>query len=163
DNFKLLVMYGKTSTEAKTNIVESYDGLTYSGSPTLLPGNATPASYARTTVNSRSEYIAIIDDFTAHPSNMANPVQLAFASDSNPPARSRFTGAPATDNTVSGTGLRALDKVTDVNLIAMPGQGDINSINLGMQYCKLQRPLQDCFFIGDIGSVLGGGITDVPA
>ena len=164
DNFKLLVMQGTTVKEAQTNVIEAYDGLTYQGSPTLVPGNSTPGSYARTTVNSRSEFIAILDDFTARPGVMPNPVQLAFGSDSKPPAPKDFIGAAAADNTVTGTGIRALDKVTDVNLIAMPGQGDIASVNAGMEYCKLQRPLQDCFFIGDLGSVVdGGGTTDVPA
>jgi hypothetical protein len=164
DNFKLLVMYGTTATEARTNVLESYEGLTYLGSATSLPGSATPATYARTTVNSRSEYIAITDDFTGRPSAMSNPIQLAFGGDSTLPATSDFIGAAATDNTLTGTGLFALDKVTDVNLIAMPGQGDIQSINAGMQYCKVQRPLQDCFFIADAGSVDdGAGTTDVPA
>ena len=164
DNFRLLVMQGTTVKEAQTNVIEAYDGLTYQGSPTLVPGNSTPGSYARTTINSRSEFIAILDDFTARPGVMPNPVQLAFGSDSKPPAPKDFIGAAAADNTVTGTGLRALDKVTDVNLIAMPGQGDIASVNAGMEYCKLQRPLQDCFFIGDVGSIVdGGGNTDVSA
>jgi hypothetical protein len=69
-----------------------------------------------------------------------------------------FVGAPAEDNTVTGTGLNALDKLTDVNLIAIPGQGDVETVNEGMAYCKFIRPLQDCFFIGDVGEV-----TDVAA
>ncbi len=39
-----------------------------------------------------------------------------------------------------------------MNLIAIPGQGDPAVVNKGMEYCK-NRPLQDCFFIGDMGSV----------
>jgi len=54
---------------------------------------------------------------------------------------------------VAGTGLHALDKVTDVNLIAIPGQGDAATVSAGMDYCKNQRQLKDCFFIGDIGSL----------
>src|SRR5262249_44540797 len=78
-----------------------------------------------------------------------------------------FIGQAAEDNTVTGTGLNALDKITDVNLIAIPGQGDINTVNKGIEYCKNQRPLKDCFFIGDIGfvgtgSAGSGGTTDVP-
>jgi phage tail sheath protein FI len=163
DNFKLLVMYGTTAQEAAGNVVESYDSLTYQGSPSLATGFATPGAYARTTVNSRSEYIAITNDFTALPAVMAKPAQLSFGSDCDPTTVS-FTGQPAADNTRTGTGLYALDKITDVNIIAIPGQGDINTVNLGMEYCKNQRALQDCFFIGDIGSVVGsdGVTTDVP-
>jgi hypothetical protein len=163
NNFKLLVMYGLTQAEALGNVVESYDGLTFQNSPSLLPGATSPGAFARTAINSRSEYIAITNDFTARPAVMANPVQLIGGSDSVLPAPSDFIGAPATDNTRTGTGLYALDKITDVNLIAIPGQGDPTSVNDGMEYCKNQRPLQDCFFIGDVGSVVdGSGITQVP-
>jgi len=163
NNFKLVVMYGLTQAEASGNVIESYDGLTFQGSPSLLPGATSPGSYARTAVNSRSEYIAIINDFTARPAAMANPVQLAGGSDSALPAQSDFIGAPATDNTRTGTGLYALDKITDVNIIAIPGQGDPTTVNDGMAYCKNERPLQDCFFIGDVGSVVdGSGVTQVP-
>ena len=54
---------------------------------------------------------------------------------------------------MAGTGLRALDKVTDVNLIAIPGVGDSLTVNAGIEYCKITRPLQDCFFIGDVGTL----------
>ena len=166
DNFRLLVMYGLTAKEAAGNVVEIYNSLTFQGSPStqpVLPAGASPGAYARTTVNSRSEYIAIVNDFTSLPAVMANPVQLGGGSDSTLPAAGAFIGAPATDNTRTGTGLSALDKLTDVNLIAIPGQGDIGTVNRGMEYCKNERPLQDCFFIGDVGSILdGSGVTDVP-
>jgi hypothetical protein len=68
-------------------------------------------------------------------------------------AATDFLGAPSVDGIRTGTGLNALDKITDVNLIAIPGQGDVHTINTGMAYCKNTRPLQDCFFIGDVGSV----------
>ncbi len=75
-----------------------------------------------------------------------------------------FIGAPAASNTLAGSGLFALDKITDVNLIAIPGQGDIATVNAGIGYCKNQRPLQDCFFIGDIGSIVSSsGATSVPS
>src|SRR5208283_2815838 len=48
DNFKLLVAYGSTQAEAQGNVVEAYDAVTYSASPTLLPGAVHPGSYART-------------------------------------------------------------------------------------------------------------------
>src|SRR5205823_14821538 len=112
----------------------------------------TPAEYARAVVNRRSEYIAGTAGFTARPPNTPlNPngtpqlVQLAGGHDGDN-SNTDFVGAPAADNTRTGTGLFALDKITDVNLIAIPGQGDISTVNRGMEYCKNQRPLQDCFF-----------------
>ena len=137
--------------------------MTFSGSPSLLPGATAPAAYALSAVNSRSEYIAILNDFTALPPVMAAPVQMTYGSDSNLPGVLDFIGAPAVDNSLTGTGLYALDKVTDVNLIAIPGQGDVVTVNAGIDYCKNQRPLQDCFFIADMGSVVdGSGTTSVP-
>ena len=77
-----------------------------------------------------------------------------------------FVGQPAASNLLTGAGLFALDKVTDVNLIAIPGQGDVATVNAGVEYCKNERPLQDCFFIGDMGSITADGTatgaTDVP-
>jgi hypothetical protein len=163
NNFKLLVMYGLTQKEAQGNVVESYDSLTFQNSPSLLPGATSPGSYAVTAINSRSEYIAITNDFTASPAPMATPVNLAGGSDATLPVAADFIGAPAVDNTHTGTGLYALDKITDVNIIAIPGQGDPFTVNSGMEYCKNERPLQDCFFIGDVGSVAdGSGVTQVP-
>src|SRR5262249_26456095 len=57
---------------------------------------------------------------------------------------------------LTGTGLYALDKITDVNLIAIPGDGRPQTVNAALAYCKNQRPLQDCFFIGDMGQFTGG-------
>ena len=163
NNFRLQVMYGLTSKEAAGNVVESYDSVTFQDSASTLPGAAAPGAYVRTTINSRSEYVAILNDVTARPSVMAGPVQLSGGSNSNTPAPLDFIGAPASDNSRTGTGLYALDKITDVNLIAMPGEGDIQTVSRGIEYCKNERPLQDCFFIGDVGSVVdGSGTTDVP-
>jgi phage tail sheath protein FI len=162
-NFKLLIMYGLTQKEAAGNVVEAYDGLTFQSSPSLLPGASSPGSYARTAINSRSEYIAVTNDFSVAPAVMANPISLTGGSDSTLPASTDFIGTPAPDNTRTGTGIHALDKVTDVNLIAIPGQGDPLTVNDGMEYCKNQRALQDCFFIADVGSVAdGSGTTQVP-
>jgi Bacteriophage tail sheath protein len=146
NNFKLQVFYDGTP-------VEAFDNITYQGSPNLFPGVLNPAEYGRTAVNSRSEYIAMTADFTSRPANTRTPIQLGNGSDGPPVQPSDFIGAPAPDSTVTGTGLFALDKITDVNLIAIPGQGDPATINAGMNYCKNIRPLQDCFFIGDMGSV----------
>jgi phage tail sheath protein FI len=168
DNFKLLVKYGATMAEAQGNVVEAYDNVTFSQSPTTLSGSLNPADYARTVVNSRSEYIAITNDFTARPPDTplgadSAPQLAPFVGGSDGDTTNvDFIGAPATTNTVTGTGIFALDKITDVNLIAIPGQGDIATVNAGIAYCKNQRPLQDCFFIGDIGSVVdSSGATDV--
>jgi len=148
-NFKLLVLYD-------SNPVEAFDNLTHMNSPNAVPGATNPAEYGRTVINSRSEYIAITADFTARPPNTNPPavpaIQLAGGSDGPLPQPADFIGAAALDNTVAGTGLHALDKITDVNLIAIPGQGDPTTVNSGMEYCKT-RPLQDCFFIADIGTV----------
>jgi len=161
DNFKLSVKYGSTQAEAQGNTVESYDNVTYNLSPTTLPGSIHPAEYARTAVNSRSEYIAITSDFTSRPPIPSPPLtQLENGSDGDT-STVDFIGAPATSNTVTGTGLNALDKITDVNLIAIPGEGEVATVNAGIDYCKNERPLQDCFFIGDMGIVGTGGVTDV--
>lgn len=159
DNFKLLVKYGSTAAEAQGNTVETYDNITYNLSPTSLPGSNNPAEYARTVVNSRSEYIAIVTDFTSRPVSSAL-TQLTRGADGDA-GTVDFIGEPATSNTLAGTALYALDKITDVNLIAIPGQGDIETVNAGIDYCKNQRPLQDCFFIGDMGIVGSGGVTNV--
>jgi len=161
NNFKLQVMYGASAGEALGNVVETYDNVTFSGSPSLLPGASNPASYARQVVNSRSEYIAITSDFSGRPANSnvnlttSPPVLPARLTNGNDGLTSavNFIGVPATDSSVTGTGLFALDKITDVNLIAIPGQGDMTTVNTGIGYCKNQRPLQDCFFIGDMGTI----------
>jgi uncharacterized protein len=169
NNFKLLVKFGATMAEAQGNTVESYDSITYSPSPTLLPGASNPAQYGRFVINSRSEYIAIRSDFSARPSNTSTDPSTGtllltnlFEGSDGDTTIVNFVGAPAQDNTKTGTGIFALDKITDVSLIAIPGQGDINTVNSGIEYCKNLRPLQDCFFIGDVGSVVANGATNVP-
>jgi phage tail sheath protein FI len=160
NNFKLTVLY---DAGAGPQPVEVYDRVTWNNSPNLLPTSSNPADYVRTVVNSRSEFIAITKDVTARPANSppSSPptspptltaAKLSCGNDGPLAQSSDFIGSAAPDNTVLGTGLHALDKVTDVSLIAMPGLGDVASVNAGMEYCKT-RPLQDCFFIGDVGSV----------
>ena len=155
DNFKLVVKYGATETQAE--VVESYDNVTFRGTTLAdLP----PANYVRTIVNSRSEYVAITADLFARPlipaGTPAQPGALRFrlggGTDGAPVTTDEFIGAPAVDNTRSGTGLHALDKITDVNLVAIPGRGDPITVNAGMDYCKT-RQLQDCFFVADTGSI----------
>ncbi len=161
NNFRLVVHYGQATTVNKVTYpapaVESFDPITFQGSPSSAP-------YGRDIVNNRSEYIVITDDFNARPNPtptaqdargrpLAQPISLANGNDGPPPTSDDFIGQPAQDSTVAGTGLYALDKVTDVDLIAIPGQGDVDTINAGMNYCKLERKLQDCFFIADLGSL----------
>ncbi|HVN06227.1 MAG TPA: phage tail sheath subtilisin-like domain-containing protein [Bryobacteraceae bacterium] len=161
NNFKLTVLYDAGSGATP---VETYDRVTFL-SQSLLPNPPNPAEYVRTAVNTRSEYIAITADVTSRPANSQIvvsspptippryiPTPLTCGADGAVPAPDGFIGAPAPDNTVTGTGLYALDKITDVNIIAIPGQGDPGTVNAGVDYCKDYRQLQDCFFIGDMGS-----------
>ncbi len=147
NHFKLQVMYGTTQADALANVVETFDNVTFRSAVATDP---IPANYIRTLVNSRSEYIAITADLTARPANQAMQ-QLTNGTDGTG-AINRI-GAVAPNSNVAGTGLHALDKVTDVNLIAIPGDGLPATVNAGMAYCKNQRALQDCFFIGDVGSI----------
>lgn len=149
-NFKLVVSYGGTA-------VETFDRVTYQNSPTLPVGATNPAEYVRDIVNSRSEYIAITGDLTSMPplTTPGPPITLTGGNDGAAVSAPGYIGAAALSNTVTGTGLYALDKITDVNLIATPGQGDPATVNAGMEYCK-NRQLQDCFFIGDVGATTGG-------
>ena len=160
NNFKLLVYYDPGSGPV---VVETYDGVTFAGSPSLLPTAANPADDVVSAVNSRSEYIAITapvisrpTDSTLDPNGQPQKTSLTNGADGSVPQPADHIGAPAPDNTVTGTGLYALDKVTDVNIIAIPGQGDATTVSRGYQDCKTQRPLADCFFIGDMGTVVGG-------
>src|SRR5947209_5048112 len=159
NNFKLLVL--SSTGSGQPTVVESYDNLTYLGSPNLLPSAANPAIYARQAVNNRSEYIAITQDFSSSISAQVPVTLQLFGGSDGTTSAVNFMGAPATDNTVTGTGLFALDKITNVNLVAIPGQGDPATVNAGVQYCKNRR-LQDCFFVGDVGSVQDAtGATNV--
>ena len=150
-NFKLTVLYDPGTGPAP---VETYDRMTFVTGDNLKPNPKNPAEYVRAVVNARSEYIAITDDVGARPANTAS-FKLANGSDGPVPQASDYIGAPAANNKVTGTGLFALDKITDVSIIAIPGQGDPATVNAGVDYCKFSRPLQDCFFVGDMGSVSG--------
>jgi phage tail sheath protein FI len=150
NNFKLTVFYDSGSGPVP---VETFDSITFTNSSTLLPGARNQAVYARTAVNSRSEYIAITADVGSRPANTLTNATLTNGSDGPPAQAADFIGLAAINSTVTGSGLFALDKITDVSLIAVPGQGDPNTVNQGVEYCKNQRQLQDCFFIGDMGTV----------
>ena len=160
NNFKLFVYYDPGTGP---QVVETYDPVTFRGSPTLQASATNPADDVFAAVNSRSEYIALTAPVTSRPPNSTldasgNPVRtpLSNGSDGSAPQPSDHIGAPAPNSTVTGSGLYALDKITDVNIIAIPGQGDISTVNRGINYCKNERPLEDCFFIGDMGSIRGG-------
>lgn len=45
-------------------------------------------------------------------------------------------------------GFQPLNKITDFSLLAVPGIGTTEMLDLGMSYCQ-NRPLQDVFFLGD--------------
>jgi phage tail sheath protein FI len=147
NNFKLVVNYDGTP-------VETFEPVTWNASTTLADTSPTPAEYVRSAINSRSEFIAITADITARPANTGGtPLVLTGGAEGTAPTAATFIGSAAVDNTVTGRGLNALDKITDVNIIAIPGQGATATVNAGMNYCKTVRQLQDCFFIGDMGNL----------
>jgi hypothetical protein len=67
------------------------------------------------------------------------------------------TATPGSDGTASITensfssAFPLLDTVTDFSLLAVPGEGTSVMADLGMAYCA-NRPLQDVFYIGEVGS-----------
>jgi hypothetical protein len=147
--------------------VESFDRLTFDdpNNPNLSTTGPHPAEAARQVVNSRSEFIAMTAALTAALPAAAiptAPTQLAGGGDgTGTPGSQDFIGSPpglpqGADPTLSGSGLHALDKIDDVSLIAIPGVGDAATISAAMEYCKISRPLSDCFFIGDVGALAAG-------
>src|SRR5258708_2527192 len=87
-HFKLSVFYGATQADAEANLVEAYDNVTFHA-----PGDPTPINYARSIVNSRSEYIVITADIPSLPPNLAI-TQLA-GGDDQAPAAVDFVAAPS--------------------------------------------------------------------
>ncbi|HTD38705.1 MAG TPA: hypothetical protein VK669_14430, partial [Candidatus Limnocylindrales bacterium] len=155
-HFKLIVMYGSKLADAQQNIVETYDNVAASESLGTTPNDA------GTLVNGVSGYIVVTAPITAvpppQPGSPPEPAtyQLQGGTDGTPGADlgdADFIGSTPTDPALSGSGLHALDKVTDVSLIAIPGRGDVETVNAGVDYCKLERPLNDCFFIADVGLI----------
>ncbi len=135
-------MYGSTLQEARSNVVETYDNVTFRST---VASDPLPANYVRTLVNSRSEYIAFIGgNITARPVNSV-PTQLTGGGDGDT-STVDFIGAAAANSTVTGTGLRALDKLTDVNLIAIPGRGDVRTVNAGMALLQERTQVAGLFF-----------------
>lgn len=160
NNFKLFVYYDPGTGPL---VVETYDPVTFQGSANLQSNATNPADYVVAAVNSRSEYIAITAPVTVRPADSGldangQPIRTALSngSDGSAAQPSDYIGAPAVNSTVTGSGLYALDKITDVSIIAIPGQGDISTVNRGINYCKNERHLADCFFLGDMGTAQGG-------
>jgi hypothetical protein len=56
----------------------------------------------------------------------------------NRPSRPDYTGA-----------FHALDALTDVSLLSVPGEGSLDVLDQGLRYCA-GRPLQDMFFVGEM-------------
>lgn len=144
-HFKLSVMYGATAHDAAQNVVEVYDNV--AAWPTLN----TTTNDAATMINGISAYIVVTAPIATRPPQ--GPFNLHDGDDGGTVEPADFIGEAATDPALSGTGLYALDKVTDVSLIAIPGQGDVTTVNAGVYYCKYGRPLNDCFFIADLGTI----------
>jgi hypothetical protein len=101
----------------------------------LAPGRSTSvgASALRPTVSGKTRYL--IGDGTA--SEILKDPEKGTDGD-----------APQATDYING--LRTLDTVRDISLIAIPGIGDEAVVKAGMNYCKVLRPLSDCFFIADL-------------
>jgi uncharacterized protein len=143
DNFKLIVKYDGIP-------VETYDNVTHPGSPTLQPAATNPGLDIFPLVNSGSAYIAFM---AALPGNRPARGVVTLRDGSDGAAvtdGAPYIGAAAPNDAVTGTGLFALDKITDVSIVAIPGQGAAATVAAGASYCK-NRQLKDCFFIGDMG------------
>jgi len=69
------------------------------------------------------------------------PWVLQNGSDGGPVSNSDLIGTPDLKS-----GLHAMDDVTDVNFIAIPGAFDVGVIGQAVGYCTVRR---DCFFIAD--------------
>jgi phage tail sheath protein FI len=74
------------------------------------------------------------------------------------PLRNGDDGIPVADTDYIGrddqhNGLHALDRITDVNFVAIPGNTSANVISSALGYCNNRR---DCFFIADAPERTGG-------
>lgn len=156
NHFKLSVFYGGTEDDRRPALVEAYDNLDI---------RSTEPTFVASVINGRSEFIVVkntatiarpANKFVTNASGEVTNADAKLKDGSDGAGRIDYIGAAAPDNTRLGRGLHALDKVTDVNMIAIPGQGSPDIVGKGVEYCKNQRALQDCFFIGDVGEVPGG-------
>ncbi|AQA25743.1 phage tail sheath family protein [Rhodococcus sp. MTM3W5.2] len=64
--------------------------------------------------------------------------------------RAGSDGDPITNDQPYISGLQRLNRLDDVNLIAVPGIGSPVLVGEGVNYCAAHRSLSDCFFIGDM-------------
>jgi len=81
-------------------------------------------------------------------------IQIGDAAPNVPPVSTVTPGADGTapvDETTFGAAFSRLDTVTDVSLLAVPGEGTPVMVSMGMEYCA-RRPLQDVFYIGEMAA-----------
>lgn len=135
---------------AGSTVLESFDGLS------LDPASG---SYVERRINGVSAYISVAVPDGGGPAGAAS---VTFAAAPVPTICHPATGAGSDGRTIpqgdlhflgdpsAGTGIYAFDGVTDVNLIAIPGGGNDLIASGGMSYCR-NRPLQDAFFVADLG------------
>lgn len=101
-----------------------------------------------------SPYFRPASNFDAQGVNQ--PWELQNGTDGSPVSNTDLIGTPDLKS-----GLHALDDVTDVNFIAIPGASDPGVIGQAVGYCTVRR---DCFFIADSPGKLTKDtpITDPP-
>jgi uncharacterized protein len=166
--FRLSVLSGSQT-------LERFDGLSM---------DSNQGSYAVTRINARSRYINVSYVDTSPPTfdvlrSRPSAGSSTFAAPALPAAAAYPAGAGSDGDEVRegdqtylgradlGTGLHAFDRVSDVNILAVPGQGNDLIVSAGMAYCK-NRPLQDAFFVADLGTLSAAsdartpGVTPVP-
>jgi phage tail sheath protein FI len=82
----------------------------------------------------------------------ADIVQIGDNAVSSPVTAATFgsDGTAALSETAFSNVFPLLNNVTDFSLLAVPGEGTTAMADLGMGYCS-NRPLQDVFYIGDVG------------
>src|ERR1700730_12254024 len=161
------------NTAAFSGFTCSYDLSALAGNPTLLLISGTPAGVGRLkssvrVTNAPSENVAGTLKL-----GLTNTGREVGGSAVQPPANSKTPGFPGDseyhlgDAVVSGNvdsvvfgadggtpvaqdyknGFSGLDTIRDVNIVAVPGNGDLDVVAFGANYCALRG---DCFFVGDV-------------
>jgi phage tail sheath protein FI len=151
----------------------SYDTAAAAGNPSLVLTSGTPAGAGRVkssvrVTNAPSENVAGTLKL-----GLTNTGHEIGGSAILRPANSRTPGFPGdteyhlgdavvagnVDGVVFGSdgatpvaqdyknGFSALDTIRDVNIVAVPGIGDLDVVAFGANYCALRA---DCFFVGDV-------------
>jgi uncharacterized protein len=85
---------------------------------------------------------ALIDALQVGDAAVTAPVTAAGAGED---------GAAAISETTFANAFPQLDAITDVSLLAVPGEGSSAMFDLGTAYCA-NRPLKDMFYIGEVAS-----------